>query len=121
MRPPGPLSEPGFQDRVFLLLLIAVSLAFAWILWPLAGAILWGTIIAILFAPLNRRLCVSTGQRRTLAALATLAVVVVIVIFPLTVIGALLVDEAAGVYARLRSGDWNLGQYFQQVVGALPA
>ena len=40
------------QEKAFLLLLVAVSLALAWILSPVAGAILWATIFAILFAPL---------------------------------------------------------------------
>jgi predicted PurR-regulated permease PerM len=121
MRSPGPLGAPGLEDRAFLLLVVAVSLAFAWILWPLAGAILWGTIIAILFAPVNRRLSRSMGGRRTLAALATLVVVVVIVILPLTLVGALLVEEAADVYAKLRSREWDLGRYFQEVVATLPS
>ncbi len=109
------------NDKAFLVLLVAVSLAFAWILWPLSGAILWGTIIAILFAPLNRRLSLSMRRRRTLAALATLTIVVVIVILPLALIAALLADEASGVYERLRSGEWNIGRSFQQVFDALPA
>ena len=36
------------EDNAFLLLIIAVSLAFAWILLPFYGAVLWGIVIAIL-------------------------------------------------------------------------
>jgi hypothetical protein len=39
------------EDRAFLLLIVAVSVAFAWILWPFYGAVLWATILAIVFAP----------------------------------------------------------------------
>ena len=49
------------EEKSFLLLLAAVSLAFAWILWPFSGAILWGTVLAIVFAPLYRRLLRSSG------------------------------------------------------------
>jgi predicted PurR-regulated permease PerM len=111
----------SFEDRAFLVLIVAVSLAFAWILWPLSGAVLWGTVFAILFAPLHRRLLQSMRQRRTLAALTTLAIIVVMVILPLTLIAASLVREASGVYARIQSGDVSLGRYFQQVYDALPA
>src|SRR6476620_2749664 len=38
-----------------LLLVIAVTLAFAWIFWPFYEAILWATVLAIVFAPLYRR------------------------------------------------------------------
>jgi predicted PurR-regulated permease PerM len=112
---------PRLEDRAFLLLLVAVSVAFAWVIWPLSGAILWGTIGAIVFAPLNRRLCQRLRGGRTLAALLTVALVVLIVILPLTVLGALLVNEAADMYARLRSGELSPSRYFEQVVAALPA
>ena len=82
MMPPRPREAPGFEDKVFLVLLVAVSLAFALILWPFFGAVLWGVILAIVFAPLYRRVLPSLGQRRTLAALATLLVILVLVILP---------------------------------------
>ena len=40
------------EDKFFLFLVIAVSLAFLWILTPYFGAILWGIIAAVVFAPL---------------------------------------------------------------------
>lgn len=117
----GPASLRDLEDRIFLLLVAAISLAFAWILWPLAGAILWGTIIAILFTPLHRRLAGALRQRRNLAALATVAIIVVMVILPMTLIAALLLQEASGVYERVLTGEINFGRYFQQAMDALPA
>jgi predicted PurR-regulated permease PerM len=110
-----------FEDKAWLWLILAVSLAFALILWPFYGAVFWATVIAILFAPLNRRLLASLRQRRNLAALATVTIVMVMVILPLTLITASLVREAAGVYERIQSGELNLGRYFQQVFDGLPA
>lgn len=55
------------EDKTFLFLIIAVSLAFAWILWPFYGAVLWAIVLATVFAPLHRRLSRSM-QRRNLAA-----------------------------------------------------
>jgi predicted PurR-regulated permease PerM len=121
MTSPGAANVPSLEDRAFLLLIVAVSLAFAWILWPFSGAVLWGTVIAILFVPLYRRLSSSMRQRRNLAALATVAIIVVMVILPLALITASLLQEAAGVYARIQSKDLNPGRYFQQVFDALPA
>jgi predicted PurR-regulated permease PerM len=112
---------PGLEDKTFLLLVIAVSLAFAWILWPFYGAVFWGTILAILFAPLYRRLLRFMGQRRTIAALATVTIILLIVILPVTLIGALLVQEGLSLYEKFQSGELNLGRYFQQVFGVLPA
>jgi predicted PurR-regulated permease PerM len=108
------------EDKTFLLLIIAISLAFAWILWPFYGAVLWGTVLAIVFAPLYRRLSRSMRQQRNLAALTTVMIVVFIVILPLTLIAASLVQEASGVYEKFQSGELNLASNFQQVVDALP-
>jgi predicted PurR-regulated permease PerM len=114
------LQLPGLEDKTFLLLVISVSLAFAWILWPFYGAVFWGTILAILFAPLHRRLLRSIGQRRTIAALSTVTIILLMVILPLTLIGALLLQEGLSVYERFQSGELNVGRFFQQVFGALP-
>ncbi len=121
MKSPNLANLPGLEDKTFLLLVIAVSLAFAWILWPFYGAVFWGTILAILFAPLYRRLLRFMGQRRTIAALATVMIILLIVILPVTLIGALLVQEGLGLYEKFQSGELNLGRYFQQVFGVLPA
>ena len=95
------INLPGIEDKTFLLLIVAVTLAFAWILWPYAGAILWATILAIVFAPAYRRLSRSMRGKRTLAALIMLLVIVMIVILPLTLITALLLQEGFSVYARI--------------------
>lgn len=121
MASPNSLNLPGLEDKSFLLLVIAVSLAFAWILWPYSGAVLWATVLAIVFAPMYRRLSRSMRQKRTLAALATLLVIVLIVILPLTLITALLLQEGFSVYERIQSGELNIGEYFKQIFGALPS
>ena len=121
MKSPKLVNLPGLEDRTFLLLVVAVSIAFAWILWPFFGAVLWGTILAIVFAPLDRRLQASFGQRRTLAALATVVIVLLLVILPFTLIGGLLIQEALGAYDKFQSGELSVSRYFQQALGALPA
>jgi predicted PurR-regulated permease PerM len=107
------------QEKTFLLLVIAISLAFAWILWPFYGAVLWATVLAIVFAPLYRRLSRSM-RRHNLAAFATVVIIVVIVILPSTLITASLVQEAAGVYGKFQSGELNVARDFQRIVDALP-
>ena len=120
MTPPRPEASPGLNDKAFLVLLVVVSVAFAWIILPLFGAVLWGVILAIVFTPLYRRLLRSLRHRRTLAALATLVMIVLMVILPLTLITVLLVQEGSGVYERIQSGEFDIGRYFQQTFNALP-
>jgi predicted PurR-regulated permease PerM len=120
MNLPPPHPRAGLETRAFVLLMVIVTLAFGVILLPFWGAVFWGVIIAILFAPLQRLLVRRMGQRRTWAALATLAIIVLIVTPPLILIAATLVQEGSGVYARMKSGELNFGRFFQEIVGALP-
>ena len=91
------------------------------ILWPFYGAVFWATVLAIVFAPAYRRLSRSMWQKRTLAALTTLMTILLMVILPLTLVGALLLQEGISVYERIQSGELNINGYFQQLFGALPA
>jgi predicted PurR-regulated permease PerM len=117
-----PLKEEGRTDhsRALLVLLTAVSLALIWILLPFYGTILWAVIIALLFAPVYRRVTTRFKGRRTLAALATLLVVLVIVVLPLALVTASLAREAGGLYQRIHSGELNPGIFFQRIFDALP-
>jgi predicted PurR-regulated permease PerM len=122
--PPMPtLPEPEptpIERRTLLLLLAAVSVAMAWILLPFYGTILWGTILALLFAPLYRWLLTRLEQRRTPAALLTLLVVLLLVVLPALLIGVALAREASGVFEQLQSGELNPAQYFHGLFDALP-
>lgn len=102
----------AIEDTAFLALTLAISVAFAWILRPFYGAILWGTVTAIVFAPLNRRLSNSLSQRRNLAAVVTVMIIVLVVILPLALLAASMAQEASGVYDRLQTGDLDLGTFF---------
>jgi predicted PurR-regulated permease PerM len=120
---PAPIEgEPTLrQRRVLLGMLVLVSAALAWILLPLYGPILWGTIIALLFAPLHRRLLRRLAHHHTTAALLTLLVVLVMGVLPLALIAAALAREATGVYEQLQSGELSATRYFRSVFDALPA
>lgn len=111
---------PAIQDKVFWLLVIAVTFAFGAILLPFYGAVFWGTVFAVVFAPVDRRVLRWMGHRRTPAALVTLLLILLLVILPLTLLAGLLTQEAAGLYERIQSGELRPGRFFQQVVEALP-
>lgn len=115
------MNHRELHQKTFLSLLLAVSLAFGWILWPFYGALFWGTVLAILFEPFYRQLLAAMRQRRNLAALTALLLALVIVIFPLALVTAALVQEGAAVYQQIRSGTLDFGAYFQQIIGALPS
>ncbi len=121
-RTPEPEGDPPLypESRPLALLVIVVTVAFAWILLPFYGTVLWGAIIAMLFAPVYRWLLVRLNQRATLAALLTLAAVLVMVILPFALVSASLARQAVGIYERVQSGDIDVPFYLRGVFAALP-
>lgn len=108
------------QNRALAVLLVAVSLAFGYILLPFYGAILWGVILALLFSPLYRWLLPRVRHRPNTAALLTLLIMLLILIIPLALVTASLAREAAVVYQQLQSGELNPALFFHGVFDALP-
>jgi predicted PurR-regulated permease PerM len=110
----------SIDERTFLLLLLAATLAFGWVLYPFYGAVLWAIVIAVIFAPVNRRLLASMPGRQNLAALLTVLLVIAIVLLPLAIVATSLVQEATALVGKIQSGEYNLGSYVQRVFDALP-
>lgn len=111
----------NLENKSFLLLLALVSVAFVAILLPFYGAVFWGTILAIIFQPVQRRFETRLNQRRGWAAAVTLIIILLIVILPMSLLAGALVQEGANIYERLSSGSMDFGGYVQQVVNALPS
>lgn len=129
--PPAPAEAGERVDRVDRadrsdrgvrpVLMALAALALGAILLPLYGPILWGGVIALLFAPLHRRLCRALGQRRSVAALLTLAVALVAVLLPLAALLRALGGQAWQVYDNVRSGVWQPSQLLHSTFDGLPA
>lgn len=116
-------SQPtsSLEDKTFTLLLVVVSLAFAWVLLPFYGAVFWAAVLAIIFAPLHGHLVRTLPRHRNMAAGISLLAILLLVLLPMAVITAMLVQEASGVVQRLQSGEISVSRYLQQVYDALPA
>ncbi len=114
------MRQSCLYPRTFLFLLVAVSIAFGWILQPFYGSVFWSAILAILFFPLHRRVVARLEHRRNLAALLTLLLCLLMVILPLSFITGSLIQEGTVMYQRVTSGRLNFGMYAQQAIDALP-
>ncbi|MDD2881050.1 MAG: AI-2E family transporter [Rhodoferax sp.] len=117
--PTSPNPNPN-PNRALLPLLVAASAALVVILLPFYAAIMWGVILALLFTPLYRWLLVRMGRRPTLAALCTMAVVILIVVLPATLVMVALAQETSSIYLRLQSGEVNPAKYFRHIFDQLP-
>ena len=109
-----------FEYRFFVLLLVLVSLAFAWILLPFYGAVFWAVVLAILFMPVQRRLLRICGERRNLSALLSTLSCLLLVVLPVGFTGVLLIRQGTALYKRIESGELDLNAMLDQFNAALP-
>ena len=65
MSAPDWANRSTLQHWAFAALVVAVSLVFVWVLAPFYEAIVWAAILAVLFAPMQRRLTARLGERRS--------------------------------------------------------
>ncbi|PMZ74299.1 AI-2E family transporter [Pseudomonas sp. FW305-70] len=114
------MNEETLKDRSLTILLALVSVAFIWILLPFYGAVFWAVILAILFAPLQRRLQLKFGWERNLTSLLTLSICLLIAILPVIVLGIFLVQEGAALYKNIESGELDIAGYVTQFKHILP-
>jgi predicted PurR-regulated permease PerM len=108
------------ENGGLIVLVIGMTIALGAIVSAFAGALLWAALAALLFQPLYQRLLARRPGKRNIAATLTLLIITVAVVIPAIVIASMVVDQAAGVYDKLRSGDINFAAYFQQVHDAFP-
>lgn len=121
MQAPDPLRSPRLEHRSLAWLVVGLSAAFALILWPFLGAVLWAVFIAIVFDPVHSQVLRQVGPgRRTVGALLTLALVVLVVILPLILVGSAVVDQAATVVQQVRAGEIDFSRYLQGLIDGLP-
>ena len=104
------------DNKFFLALMVVATGLLGWLLYPLYGAVLWGTVIAILFAAPNRMLRREFGGRRNLSAFAMLTFIITLVILPMALIGLALSQQAASFYGRIESGEINPSAMIQAVL-----
>lgn len=96
------------------------SVAFIAVVWDFLGALFWAGVAGIMFQPLFRRITANLGGRRSVGAAITLLVITIAVIIPLLLIGSMILDQAAGVYAAVRDGQIDFARYFDRIHDALP-
>lgn len=102
-------------------LVVLVTIGFTAVVWDFLGAMFWAGVAGIMFQPLFRRVTANLGGKPSLGAAITLIVILVAVILPLLLIGSMILDQAAGVYASMRDGQINFASYFDRIHDALPA
>ncbi|TBU73636.1 AI-2E family transporter [Pseudomonas daroniae] len=111
----------SLEKKTFILLLVLVTIAFFWILLPFYGAVFWAVALAVVFAPLQRRMARRIGGRGNLSALLTLVICLLVAILPVIFITSAMVAEGTSLYQRIESGELDVGAYVTSTKDMLPA
>jgi predicted PurR-regulated permease PerM len=110
----------GRQRAIIALMLGAVSVAFVWILWPFFGAILWGVLLSVIFTPVYQALLARMPRWHNVASSATVLLIAILVVVPLTIIAGALVQEASSLVNRLQSGELDVQRLLLALRSSLP-
>ena len=109
------------ESRVFIGLVIAVTLVFLWMVRAFLLPVFWAAVFAVLFYPMFLALRERTGDRRALAAGLTTVAVVLFVVIPFGLLVAALAQQAIRLYGRIVTGEIDLQAPIAFVERSLPA
>lgn len=99
----------AIQRFLSLGVLAGVTILFAWVLWPFLMSIFWAVVLAILLFPLQTRLSWHI-KHKSLAALASMFVAIVVICLPLYLIGSLALNEAFDLYHSVAGGSTDIAR-----------
>lgn len=88
-----------FQQGLFLLVLLLVTILFVWLINPYLIAIFWAIVLAIVFYPVKTMYLKLVNDHEITSVIMTMLTMVVIVIVPLYVLGLSLVNESVRLYS----------------------
>lgn len=112
--------KQNLETKSFLALLLLVSAAFLWILQPFFGPIFWACALAIIFYPIQKSLLKGINHRPNTQALVTLLMCLIIVIIPVIFLVSSVVGQAADLYQKIESGEFDLAGHIEQFQNAFP-
>jgi predicted PurR-regulated permease PerM len=115
------MTDTNIERAFFVALLLAVTLAFFWLIRGFMQPIFWAVALGIVIYPLHARLVRRLHDRKSLAASLSVVAVVIVVILPLIGLGAAVASEGAALYQRLESGGLGVASIYSRVRESTPA
>ncbi len=103
------------KHALFVAILAAITISFAYIIRPFAYPILWAAIIAGLFYPISSWLT-KVLRAPNLASAITLILVFLVIVLPIAAVGTLVVNESMNLYGSINE---NRGQISSSLQTAL--
>ncbi len=96
-----------FQNSFFFIILGSVVVLTAFLLKPYLGIIIAAGALAIVFKPIHNKILKSVKQKRIIASLISVLLIILIVLAPLFLISFQVYKEASGLYAGLSSDNFS--------------
>ena len=114
------MTENSVQRAFFFALLFAVTLAFLWLIRGFLQPIFWAVALGIIVYPIHAAIERRLRGRKSVAAIASVLLVVVMVILPLAGIATAVTQEAAGLYQRLNTSGIEIEGLYRRAQENLP-
>ncbi|PPQ33455.1 hypothetical protein CCR94_01690 [Rhodoblastus sphagnicola] len=105
----------------FSFVVVFATVAFAWLLLPFYGAILWAAILAVVVDSANKRFVRALNGRKSAAAALSVMTCVCIVVLPASVLLASLTREATALYVATRDREFDPAKTLDEIWTAIPA
>ena len=83
-------------------------------------ACFWAVVFALVFRPLYLRVKQRVKGKSNLASILTLSIILLLVILPVALLVVAVVNEAAGFYVKLTSGEFHIGDHIDNLKMRLP-
>lgn len=109
------MSPNTVQQAFFIGLVLVVTAAFVFLLAGYFQPIFWAATLGIIFLPVQRFIERRLHDRRSIAALLTLLIIVLTVLVPVLLITSAVVGEAASLYTRIQSGEFDPGAFLRWI------
>lgn len=114
------MSEKQVQRIFFVGLLFVVTAAFIWLIRGFLQPIFWAVALGIVVYPVHTQIRQRLLPRETLAASASVVLVVLIVVMPIIGVAMVVTGEAAALYSRISGGDIDLSRLYREAQEHLP-
>ncbi len=117
---PNKKTQKTTTPLFFLAMLIAISIAFVYLVLPYSTAIIWGIILSLVLRPIFLKFEQYMPNNRTLATLLTIFLGLFIIVLPLFFVLNALIQELLFIRQQINNGTIDLVAYFETILSSLP-
>lgn len=89
------------QKTLFMWLLLAITIAFAWLISPFLQPIFWAVVLAVVFYPIQELWLRATKEHKGVSAMLTIITIFLVVLIPLYFVIQAVISESIELYGTV--------------------